>query len=257
MRSMSLSKSVLVAALGCIVLSACGAQKATTDQALAGSASSATTPPDVQSTENDQELRFLELTNRVTLACAPDLPGGSGDGGPPRPEDLTGWEEVPAPRYGPGETPPGVPDADGGIPVPLPSDVPAPPASAPSPAKPVSVEEVPLTAVEKCSGDEHAKRVGEAFKGTRTAGYQVMHKKLESLGYPAYRIHRMPDHAGAPRVRLDLRVMGGHEALEVTGTGSGVVAEPFGAPETEDVKLADVKRKPKPKLKSQLDAPTS
>ncbi|CAM5657957.1 hypothetical protein SGLAM104S_06059 [Streptomyces glaucescens] len=36
--------------------------------------------------------------------------------------------------------------------------------------------------------------------------------------------------------------MGGYAALEVTGTGSGVIVEVFGAPEMEDVKLTDVKR---------------
>ncbi|MEV6655186.1 hypothetical protein [Streptomyces sp. NPDC051219] len=46
-------------------------------------------------------------------------------------------------------------------------------------------------------------------------------------------------------------MMGSHLALEITGTSSGVIVEAFGAPETEDVNVTDVKRKPK------LDAPTS
>ncbi|MFC9819420.1 hypothetical protein ACFWG6_08185 [Streptomyces erythrochromogenes] len=61
----------------------------------------------------------------------------------------------------------------------------------------------------------------------------------------------MPDHAGAPWMRIDLRTMGGHLALEVTASGSGAVAEAFGAPETEDVEVADVTRGPSP------DAPAS
>ncbi|MEV8309744.1 hypothetical protein AB0P36_20930 [Streptomyces flavidovirens] len=108
-----------------------------------------------------------------------------------------------------------------------------------------------MTAIEKCTGDEHAQRVSEAFKNTKTTGYRAMQSKLTDLDYPASRIHRMPDHAGAPRARLDLRMMGSHLALEVTGTSSGVIVEAFGAPETEDVKVTEVKRKPK------LDEPTS
>lgn len=46
-------------------------------------------------------------------------------------------------------------------------------------------------------------------------------------------------------------MMGNHLALEVTGTSRGMIVETFGAPETENVKVTDVKRKPK------LDAPTS
>lgn len=110
---------------------------------------------------------------------------------------------------------------------------------------------MPLTGVEKCTGDAYAKRLGEAFKNTETTGYPAMREKLTGLGYPAARVHRMPDHAGAPRSRIDLRVLGGRVALEVTGVGDGVVVEVFGAPETEEVKVTDVKRKPG------LDAPAS
>ncbi|MFI8186734.1 hypothetical protein ACIF70_40570 [Actinacidiphila glaucinigra] len=195
-------------------------------------------------------MRFLELINRITLGCAPDAPSDKGDDAAPKPEDLPGWEGAPTPGYGPGETPPGVPNAEGDIPVPLPSDAPAPPESTPSPAKPKSLEEVPLTDIERCSGSEHAKRVSEAFKDTKTTSYQAMHTTLTGLDYPASRIHQMPNRADAPRARLDLRFMGSHVALEVTGTSSGVIVEVFGAPESEDVKVTDVRRKPR------LDAPT-
>ncbi|WP_189697837.1 hypothetical protein [Streptomyces chromofuscus] len=247
MRSISLSKPVLVAALGCVVLSGCGTQNAT-DQTPAGSAVSATTPLDAP--HNDPETRFLELITRITLGCAPDAPNDKGDDVVPKPEDLPGWEEA-TPRYGAGETPPGVPNGDGDIPVPLPSDAPKPPESTPSTAEPKSLKEVPLTDIEKCSGSEHAKRLSEGFKNTKTTSYQAMHKKLTGLDYPASRIHQMPNHAGAPRARLDLRFIGSHLALEVTGTSSGVIIEAFGVPETEDVEITDVKRRPK------LDGPTS
>lgn len=251
MRSISLSKPVLVAALGCMALSGCAAHKALADHAPAGSAVSAATPLDAPPSDSDPEMRFLDLITRITLSCAPDAPNDKGDDDVPKPEDLPGWEEAPTPRYGPGETPPGVPNADGDIPVPRPSDAPTPPESTPSPTKPKSLKEVPLTGIEKCDGSEHAKRVNEAFKNTKTTSFQAMHKTLTGLDYPASRIHQRPNHAGAPRARLDLRFMGSHLALEITGTSSGVIVEAFGAPETEDVKVTDVKRKPK------LDAPTS
>ncbi|WP_063804087.1 hypothetical protein [Streptomyces bungoensis] len=247
MRSIPLAKPVLVAALGCMVLSGCGTQNAATDQASAGSAVSTATPLDAPL--DDPETRFLELITRITVDCAPDAPDDRAE--VPQPEDLPGWEEAPPPRYGSGETPPGGPDTGGDIPVPLPSDATRPPESTPSAVKPKPAREVPLTGIERCSGSEHAQRVTEAFKNTETTSYQVMHTTLTSMEYPASRIHRMPSHAGAPRARLDLRFIGSNLALEVTGTSSGVIVEAFGAPETEDVKVTDVKRKPK------LDAPTS
>ncbi|GAB2843185.1 hypothetical protein GCM10027074_07150 [Streptomyces deserti] len=248
MRSISLPKPVLVAVLGCMVLSGCGTENATTGQEPAGSALSAATPPGAEPGD-DPESRFLELMQRIlTQSCAPDAPDGSG--GVPRPEDLPGWEGEHTPRYGPGETPPGVPNAEGDIPLPL--DDPAP-SKKPSPAStaPKPVKEVPLTGIEKCSGSEHARRVSEAFENTKTTSYQAMHRKLTGLDYPVSRIHRIANHAGAPRARLDLRMIGSHLALEVTGTSSGVIVEAFGAPETEGVEVTDVKRKPT------LDAPTA
>ncbi|WP_370260013.1 hypothetical protein [Streptomyces sp. V4I8] len=241
MRSTSFSKPVLVAALGCMLLSGCGTQNATTDQTSAGEAVSAATPPGASPSDSDPELRFLELMGRILQGCAPDAPNGSG--GVPEPEDLPGYEGEATPRYGPGETPPPVPGDEGDTPVPL--DDPASSKPTPGSTAPKPVKEVPLTGVEKCNGSEHAQRVSEAFKNTKTSGYEAIHTKLTELDYPASLIHRMPDYAGAPRARLDLRLMGGHLALEVTCTSSGVIVEAFGAPETEDVEVTDVKRKPR------------
>ncbi|MFE1894868.1 hypothetical protein [Streptomyces yangpuensis] len=248
MRSTTLVKPVLVAAVGCLVLSGCGTQENTPERAPAGNAAGARAQGP-SSPGGDQESRFLALMTRTAQGCAPDATGGGG-GGAPRPEDLPGAEAVPTPRYGPGTTPPGVPNADGDIPValddPAPASQPAAGATGSGPAG-----EVPLTGVEKCVGGEHVKRVADAFRNTKAAGYEALRKQLTDLDYPASRIHRMPDHAGAPRIRVDLRTMGGRVALEVTGTGSGVVAEAFGAPETEDVKVTDVRRGAGP------DAPAS
>ncbi|MFF8261562.1 hypothetical protein [Streptomyces virginiae] len=249
MRSTSLFKPVLAAALGCMVLSGCGAQNDTPEHASAGS-TVGDEPRDPSSPGGDQEVRFIALMSRTAQGCGPAAQNGTGGGGVPKPEDLPGAEAVPTPRYGPGQTPPGVPNADGDIPVPL--DDAAPPSKpAGGSASPAPAREVPLTGTEKCVGAEHVKRVGDAFKGAKPTGYEAMQKQLTGLDYPLSRIHRMPDRAGAPRVRVDLRVMGGHVALEVTAGGSGVVAEAFGAPETEDVKVADVTRGPGP------DAPNS
>ncbi|MFD5367821.1 hypothetical protein [Streptomyces sp. NPDC127103] len=59
----------------------------------------------------------------------------------------------------------------------------------------------------------------------------------------------MPNFAGRPVVRLDLRVGSGHLALEVTDIGNGVMVRAFGAPEY--VSVTEVR------LKQELDWPTS
>ncbi|MFE0509119.1 hypothetical protein [Streptomyces sp. NPDC058964] len=248
MRSTSVSKSLLVTALGCMVLSGCGTQHTTTDRTPAGSTVSATAQPTAQPS-NDPEMRFLALMTRIMQDCGPNASGDSGKGEAAGPADLPGGQDAPTPGYGPGETPPGVADTGGDVPIPVDDSASAKPAADPTGPKPA--KEVPLTGVEKCSGTEHAQRVSEAFEDARTTSYQAMREMLTRLDYPASRIHRMPDHAGAPRARLDLRMMGSHLALEVTRTGSGAAVEAFGVPETEDVKVTDVKRKPQP------DAPTS
>ncbi|MFB7175777.1 hypothetical protein ACFCYM_33905 [Streptomyces sp. NPDC056254] len=250
MRSTTLLKPVLAAALGCLVLSGCGTPDATPERAPVGN-TVGEVPQDPSSPGADPEVRFLALMTRTAQGCAPDAPkDATGGGGVPKPEDLPGAEAPPTPRYGPGRTPPGVPNADGDIPVPLDDAAPADgPASGSAPA--ASTPEVPLAGTEKCVGGEHVKRVAEALRGTKPTGHEELRERLTGLDYPAPRIHRMPDRAGAPRVRIDLRVMGGHVALEVTAVGGGVVAEAFGAPETEDVKVTDVSRGTGP------DAPAS
>jgi hypothetical protein len=100
-------------------------------------------------------------------------------------------------------------------------------------------------------GEAHTKRITEAFKNADTSNYTQLTDKLTSLGYPAARIHQMPDQSGSPRARLDLRIMGSRLALEITATASTAVAEAFGAPESEGIDITQVKWKPA------LDAPTS
>lgn len=218
MRSPFFPKPVLAAALGCLILASCGAQKAA-DQTPTGSAMSANLAAD------DAELGFMELSTRLAQGCSPDTPDSA------TPEDLPGDSQ----GYPTSSAPPGTPDADGDIPVPVES-----PAELTLPAQ---VNEVALNGLDACVGGEHIKLISSAFKGTGPASYQQMADKLTALGYPATRIYNMPEPSGSPRARLDLRIMGSRLALEVTATGSGVVAEAFGVPEQEDVSVAQVQRK--------------
>ncbi|MEV7611687.1 hypothetical protein [Streptomyces sp. NPDC089799] len=236
MRSRSLPKLLPAALLGCLLLSACGTKTGTgtgtgTEQVSAGSAVSASPTAAAPQSGDQQEMRFLDLSMRTLKICAPDTPQPSATGEPPKPGELPGWDGPGTPGYGPGRTPPGVPDANGDIRVPV-SELPPPPSSKPTPSpRPEQLQEVPLDALETCEGREHAKRIVEAFENTGATGHDAMHRKLTGLDYPTARIHRMPEHAGSPRVRIDLRFMAGYLGLEVTGTGTGVTVEPFGIPD--------------------------
>jgi hypothetical protein len=212
MRIFLVPKPVMTAVLGCLILTGCGAH-ATAAHAPTGGTMSA------DLTADEAELRFLDLATRIAQGCAPGAP-------------TPGDSQV-RPRS---STPSGTPNADGDIPVPVDSE------PTPDSTLPVQVEEIALSGVEVCSGEEHVKLVGNAFKGTGAASYQRMADTLTELGYPAARIHEMPEHSGFPRVRLDLRTMGSRLALEVTATGSGVVAEAFGMSELEDVHVTEVRR---------------
>ncbi len=242
-----LAKIVLAAALGSMALTACGTVDATgkppakvSAAAVGASAKPApaatptptrSLPSDDLATHPDPFARFLALNSRVLDGCVP--------GGLPEPPSLEPEESLP-PQNQPGQPMPEEPEE-----LPFPTDFPPPPpAPEPAPTKSGPVEEVPLTDVEKCAGDAHAERVRTAFDDAAPADYPALQKKLTSLDYPPSFINRMPDQGGSPRARIDLRFMGGRLVLDVTGTDRGVTAEPFGAPETEDVRITEVKRKP-------------
>ncbi|WP_024758551.1 hypothetical protein [Streptomyces exfoliatus] len=251
-----LAKIVLAAALGSMALTACGTADATGKpgakaSAVAVGASAqpkqkpAATPTPTRSLPSDglaahpdPEMRFLALFSRVLDGCVP--------GGLPQPPSLDPEDSLP-PQNRPGQP---MPEEPGDLSVP--SDAPEPPYS-PEPAATRSgpVDEVPLTAVDKCAGDAHAQRIRAAFDGAGPADQMDLRKELAALDYPPTRIHPMPDHGGSPRARIDLRFMGNNLVLEVTGTGRGVLVEAFGGPETEDVDVTEVKRKPA------VDAPTA
>ncbi|MEU2118765.1 hypothetical protein ABZ567_24685 [Streptomyces sp. NPDC016459] len=233
---------VLAAALGSMALTACGGADPSRTSAVGATVSEKpkpkpepssrrSLPSDALATHPDPEMRFLALSSRVLDGCVP--------GGVPQPPSV-GPEDGPPPQNTP-DLP--MPEEPGDLSVP--SGAPEPPTSPkPTPTRSGPVEEVALTATDECVGDAHAERIRTAFGSGGPADYPVLRKKLTGLDYPPSRVHRMPDHAGSPRARIDLRFMGGNLVLEVTGTRDQVLVEPFGAPETEDVRITDVKRKP-------------
>nr|WSW65882.1 hypothetical protein OG461_06635 [Streptomyces sp. NBC_00995] len=118
-----------------------------------------------------------------------------------------------------------------------------------APALLVLVDPVPLTPAEECAARKHQLRIIKAFSGAEQGTYAQMRAGLTSLRYSGARIHRMPNFAGRPVSRLDLRVGAEHLALEVTGIGHGVMVQAFGAP--QDVSVTEVR------LRRQLDRPDS
>ncbi|MFD8974485.1 hypothetical protein [Streptomyces sp. NPDC059593] len=235
-----LAKIALAAALGSMALTACGTADATgkpsakaSAVAVGASAKPTPTPPrmipsDALETHPDPEVRILALVTRITNECAPgtmpELPALPAD------DDISR-------TVGPEEQPTTDPE-----PLPLPTDIPEPPSSEPTgPAG-----EVSLGPVDKCGGDAHAERIRKAFDGESPADYAELRRKLTALDYLPESIHRMPDHGGKPRARIDLRDMSMSDnlVLEVTGTARGVTADYFGVPVSGDVKITEVKRKP-------------
>ncbi|NEB96558.1 hypothetical protein [Streptomyces anulatus] len=238
MPSMRFTASVVLAAAGSLALTACGTQTASsTSSASVGSHVSAS--PDRQPTEK----QFLDLLNEFARQCSPDASGRSGAA--PDPETQPGG--IPsgaAPRT---DKPAGTPDANGDIPVPVDE-------SGETPDKPMRSgppQEVELGGIEKCAGAKHAERLTTEAAGKPHTAYSALEQTIAAAGYRTDRIHKMPDLGGDPRARVDLRFMGSVLAVDVIGTGTGVIAEPFGASEDESVSVTEVRRKPN------LDAPSS
>ncbi|MEV7524899.1 hypothetical protein [Streptomyces sp. NPDC091371] len=206
MRSIFLPKSLLAATLGgVVVLAGFGAQNAAADHTSMVSVAAVS--------DDEAEMRFLELADLISQSCAPDLSSTADDLAPASTADTTAAEP------------------------------------APDSTMPILVDEVPLTTEEECAAERHVLGISKAFSGTNVATYEEMREKLTSLNYPAARIHRMPDFAGKPVARLDLRVGAEQLALEISSPYLGVMVEPFGAP--DGVSVTEVRLEP------QLDAPTS
>lgn len=238
MPSIRFTASVVIAAAGSLALTACGTQTASsTSTAPVGSQASAS--PARQPTEK----QFLDILNTFARQCSPDAPSGSGAA--PDPGTLPGG--IPsgvAPRT---DKPAGTPDANGDIPIPVDE-------SAEMPDKPMQSgppQEVELSEIEKCAAAKHAERLTTQAAGEPHTTYSTLQQTITAAGYRTDRIHKMPDLGGDPRARVDLRFMGSGLAVEVIGTGTGVIAEPFGVPEDESVSVTEVRRKPN------LDAPSA
>ncbi|MFF5786452.1 hypothetical protein ACFY8P_15985 [Streptomyces sp. NPDC012693] len=228
-----LAKIVLAAALGGMALTACGTADPsgrTTAEAPAVEAGAPAKPtptatptavrwipPDALHTHPDPEVRALALTTRITNTCAP--------GSLPELPALPAVDDISAPA-GP-EQP-----TESPRPVPLPPDVPEPPSSGPGGTRPAG--KVPVDPVDECVGDAHAERIRKALDGVVVADYAELRKKLIALDYLPESIHRMADHRGGPRARIDLSDTSesGSLALAVSTT-PGVTVEPLRLPETD------------------------
>ncbi|MFE6710674.1 hypothetical protein [Streptomyces sp. NPDC057695] len=119
----------------------------------------------------------------------------------------------------------------------------------PDSTMPVPVDPLPLTPTEVCAAQRHQARIGKAFSGKETGTYERLRDGLTNLRYPGARIHRVPNFAGRPVVRLDVRVGADHLALEVTDTGNAVMVRAFGAPQYASVTEV--------RLEREVDWPTS
>ncbi|MGQ4485005.1 hypothetical protein ACN6LM_006727 [Streptomyces sp. SAS_281] len=209
MRSILFPKSLLVPALGSVVvLAAAGTPSAhaTTPApsartfvihapahaSITRTARKATAVTAVR----EAETRFLELADLIAQACEPNVLSAAG------------------------------------------------PAPAPDRALPALADPIALTPAEECAAQRHRLRISKAFSGTETATYKQMRDRLTVLRYPGARIHRMPDFSGRPVSRFDLRVGADHLALEVTGIGNGVMIRAFGAPQGVSVTEVRLNRQP-------------
>ncbi|MFI9746868.1 hypothetical protein [Streptomyces sp. NPDC052494] len=237
-----LTKIALTLALGSVALTACGTE-GSTGKTVAGVPAAIPTPTpermisgDALETHPDPEVRVLALHTRIANECEP--------GSMPELPALPAVDDI-SETVGP-EQPTESPE-----PVPLPPDLPEPPSAEPTYAGPP--EEVPLTGIDKCIGDAHAERIRKAFGDTPPADYAELKKKLAALNYLPESVHRMPDHGGEPRARVDLGelTLNVRMVLDVTATTRGVAVDAFGASVEQDVDITEVKRKPA------ADAPTT
>ncbi|PIM67650.1 hypothetical protein CTU88_37485 [Streptomyces sp. JV178] len=164
-------------------------------------------------TAGDAETRFVELATSIRDYCTPVRPSGGVIDGPAATSSVSTSGNLDS-------------------------------------TQPVSVDAVPLTAVERCAGEQHQRRIHDGFwQAGANRSYEALHAKLTELGYPASRIHRMPDFSGSPRARVDLRVSDGDRlAVQVTGTYLGAMIETFGAPKGVNVN--------KVRLKPVIDRPS-
>ncbi|MEU2061221.1 hypothetical protein [Streptomyces sp. NPDC013455] len=199
-------------ALCALVLAACGTDRAEGDPQGADAAGSRPVAARTQS-EGPDFVAFMELLDSLAEPCVPQPPATAS----PEPS------ETGAPRTAP--TP--LPSLPGG----------PPPDTGATPANPR--EEVPLSAVEKCEGRVHARRITDALEKTPDPTPDQVRDALRRLGYVDERVEG-PRMAGASvTFTLDLRVMGGQLCLDGTVTGDRTTVAAYGA--TPQVKCQTVR----------------
>ncbi|MFK3730751.1 hypothetical protein ACI2LJ_10905 [Streptomyces sp. NPDC088090] len=235
------SLALTAAALGALTLTACGTQNAgaargAAEPAAAAAVTASPSPRMLSGKElerhPDPVVRAEALAVRLANTCAP----GTAMELPPLPEVANVAETVPGTPPAAEPPTPAEPPASAGVPADLPPDLPPP-----GPEAPVSLDEVPLTDVDRCVADAHADRIRAAF-ATAPDGEAALRKTLTGLDYLPETVHRMP--GDALTVRIDLRELspGDSLALEVTATGTGVRVDAFGAPTADTPEITQIRR---------------
>ncbi|MFJ5709479.1 hypothetical protein [Streptomyces sp. NPDC093105] len=238
------SLALTATALGALTLTACGTQNAggTRSAAEPAAAAAVTASPSPRMLSGkelerhpDPTVRAQAIALRIANTCAP----GTAMELPPLPAVANVAETVPGTPPAAAEPPtPAEPPASADAPADLPSDLPPPP----EPQAPVSLDEVPLTAVDRCAADAHADRIRAAFAAA-PADEAALRTTLTGLDYLPESVHRMPGD-GPLRVRIDLRDLSPNDslALEVIPTATGVRVDAFGAPVAGDPDITGIRR---------------
>ncbi|MFG2560712.1 hypothetical protein [Streptomyces sp. NPDC048496] len=195
-----------VTALTALALAACGTEQTGAGGSRSRPADSIGAQPVAVPPSPDQQVAFMDMLNTVGQPCFPDAPSGE--------------------PIAPGEKPPTAPVEM------LPIDK-TPPASArPAPDAPATPKGAELDAAEKCEGHLHIERITRALSGLADPTPAQVRKVLNDLGYINERIHNLKQSGAATRFFLDLRSMGSSLCLDGSTTGSKIVIEAFGHPET-------------------------
>ncbi|MGW3105837.1 hypothetical protein [Streptomyces sp. NPDC001100] len=190
-----------------MTLTACGTggtsagdtRKTSADAVDAGSKSGSPSP--------DQRVAFMDMLNTVGQPCTPDAPS----------------EEEPTAA---GEKPPTAPVE------PLPVGGSAPGSTEPTPRASGTPQEVTLSAVEKCEGRLHSKRITKALSRPTAPTADEIRTILNDLGYINERIHNLRTSGATTHFYVDLRVLGGSLCLDGSVTGTTTMVTAFAAPPT-------------------------
>ncbi|WP_405950608.1 hypothetical protein OG588_34150 [Streptomyces prunicolor] len=190
-----------------MTLTACGTEETPGDDARKTSADTVDAGSSGGLPIPDQRVVFMDMLNTVGQPCAPDAPP----------------EEEPTPA---GEKPPTAPVE------PLPVDGSAPGSTEPTSHTSESPQEATLSAVEKCEGRLHSKRITKALSRPTAPTPGEIRTTLNDLGYINERIHNLRKSGATTRFYVDLRVLGGSLCLDGSVTSTTTVVTAFAAPPT-------------------------